>query len=40
MQGQTKTAADFKLLASAVNLARLAALGLTHNDARWTANTA
>ncbi len=40
VRGQTKTAADFKLLASAVNLARLAALGLTHNDARWTANTA
>jgi hypothetical protein len=40
VRGQTKTAADFKLLAGAVNLARLAALGLTHQDGAWAANTA
>jgi hypothetical protein len=33
MRGKTKIAADFSLLAAAVNLARLAALGLTHRDA-------
>jgi hypothetical protein len=37
MRGRSKIAADFKLLAGAVNLARLATLGLTrHNDA-WIA---
>lgn len=40
VRGQTKIDADFKLLAGAVNLARLAVLGLTHNGAGWTANTA
>jgi len=38
MRGRSKIAADFKLLAGAVNLARLATLGLTrHNDAWLTA---
>jgi DDE family transposase len=37
--GQTKVDADFTLLAGAVNLARLAVLGLTHNGAAWTAAT-
>jgi hypothetical protein len=40
VRGQTKIDADFKLLAGAVNLARLAVLGLTHNGAGWTAKTA
>ena len=40
VRGQTKTGADFKLLAGAVNLARLAVLGLTHTGAGWTASTA
>lgn len=40
VRGQTKTDADFKLLAGAVNLARLAVLGLTHTGAGWTASTA
>jgi len=39
MRGRSKIAADFKLLAGAVNLARLATLGLTrHNDAWITAS--
>jgi hypothetical protein len=36
----TKIDADFKLLASAVNLARLAVLGLSHQHGGWAANTA
>jgi len=41
VRGQTKVDADFALLAAAVNLARLAALGLTHRGgAGWAANTA
>lgn len=39
MRGLTKVAADFALLAAAVNLARLAALGLTHHGG-WTLNPA
>ena len=40
MRGQTKIDADFKLLAGAVNLARLATLKLTRSPTDWTANTA
>jgi hypothetical protein len=40
VRGQTKIDADFKLLAGAVNLARLAVLGLTHQHGGWAANTA
>jgi hypothetical protein len=36
VRGQTKIDADFKLLASAVNLARLAMLRLTRNGPDWT----
>jgi hypothetical protein len=39
VRGQTKVDADFSLLAAAVNLARLAALGLTHQGATCTAAT-
>jgi hypothetical protein len=39
VRDQTKVDADFSLLAGAVNLARLAVLGLTHNGAAWTAAT-
>jgi len=39
MRGQPKIDADFKLLASAVNLARLAALGLTRTSTGWATNT-
>ena len=39
VRGQTKIDADFSLLAAAVNLARLAVLGLTSQDAAWTAAT-
>jgi hypothetical protein len=35
VRGQTKVSADFALLAAAVNLARLAALGLTHTRTGW-----
>ena len=35
VRGQTKIAADFALLAAAVNLARLAVLGLHTHPARW-----
>ncbi len=35
VRGQTKIAADFSLLATAVNLARLAVLGLTHHNTGW-----
>jgi len=40
VRGQTKIDADFKLLAGAVNLARLAVLGLTRNGPGWTVQTA
>jgi hypothetical protein len=36
VRGQTKIDADFKLLAGAVNLARLAMLRLTRNGPDWT----
>lgn len=39
VRGQTKVDADFALLAGAVNLARLAVLGLTPHGAAWTAAT-
>jgi hypothetical protein len=35
VRGQVKAAADFALLAAAVNLARLALLGLTRHGGRW-----
>jgi len=39
MRGQLRVGADFNLLAAAVNLARLAALGLTHTPHRgWAPN--
>lgn len=40
VRGQTKVDADFKLLAGAVNLARLARLGLAHHAGAWAANRA
>jgi hypothetical protein len=40
VRGQTKVDADFALLAAAVNLARLATLGLTGHNGGWAANTA
>jgi hypothetical protein len=40
MRGQTKIDADFNLLASAVNLARLATLGLSLTPAGWAATSA
>ena len=40
MRVQTKIDADFALLGAAVNLARLAVLGLTHQTATWAANSA
>ena len=41
VRGQTRIGADFNLLAAAVNLARLATLGLTHTPRRgWTLNPA
>jgi Transposase DDE domain/Transposase domain (DUF772) len=39
VRGQVKVAADFALLAAAVNLARLAVLGLTHTSRTWAAPT-
>jgi len=39
VRGQTKVNADFALLAAAVNLARLATLGLTHQNGRWATHT-
>jgi len=36
VRGQAKVAADFALLAAAVNLARLAVLGVTGNNGHWT----
>ena len=40
VRGKPKVAADFQLLAAAVNLARLAVLGLTGQHGRWLASTA
>jgi hypothetical protein len=40
MRGTLRIAADFALLAAAVNLARLAKLGLAHNHGSWTLNPA
>lgn len=40
MRGQAKIDADFKLLAGAVNLARLTVLGLTRSSAGSAANPA
>jgi DDE family transposase len=40
MRGTTRIAADFTLLAAAVNLARLAKLGLAHIHGGWTLNPA
>ena len=39
VRGQVKVAADFALLAAAVNLARLAVLGLASRDGTWVAGT-
>jgi hypothetical protein len=38
MRGRLRVAADFTLLAAAVNLARLATLGLTHTYRGWAVN--
>jgi len=40
VRGHSKVDADFSLLAAAVNLARLATLGVTHHTGGWVANTA
>jgi hypothetical protein len=40
VRGHTKVYADFSLLAAAVNLARLATLGVTHQAGGWAASTA
>ena len=40
VRGKPKVAADFQLLAAAVNLARFAVLGLTGHHGRWQATTA
>jgi len=40
VRGQARVHADFALLATAVNLARLAALALTHTTTGWTPTTA
>lgn len=40
VRGTEKVDADFNLLAAAVNLARLAALGLTPHNGAWAANSA
>jgi hypothetical protein len=39
VRGHTKVDADFSLLAAAVNLARLATLGVTHHTGGWAVNT-
>ena len=39
VRGQLKVAADFALLAAAVNLARLAVLGLASRHGTWVTNT-
>ena len=40
VRGHTKVSADFTLLAAAVNLARLATLGVTPHAGGWAASTA
>ena len=40
VRGKPKVAADFALLAAAVNLARLAVLGLAAHDGGWAAQGA
>jgi len=40
VRGHTKVGADFNLLAAAVNLARLATLGVTHHPGGWAPSTA
>jgi hypothetical protein len=40
VRGHTKVDADFTLLAAAVNLARLATLGVTHHTSGWAVDTA
>ncbi|MGB0098234.1 MAG: transposase [Solirubrobacteraceae bacterium] len=40
VRGKPKVGADFQLLAAAVNLARLAMLGLTGQHGHWQATTA
>ena len=40
VRGKPKVSADLSLLAAAVNLARLAVLGLTSQHGRWQATTA
>jgi hypothetical protein len=40
VRGHTKVDADFTLLAAAMNLARLATLGVTHHTGGWAVNTA
>jgi hypothetical protein len=40
VRGHTKVDADFALLAAAVNLARLATLGVAHHTTGWTVSTA
>ena len=39
VRGKPKVGADFALLAAAVNLARLAMLGLAHHDGGWAVDT-
>jgi Transposase DDE domain len=39
VRGRTKVAADFSLLAAAINLARLGVLGLHRADGNWAAAT-
>ena len=39
VRGHTKVDADFSLLAAAVNLARLATLGVTHHTGGWALST-
>jgi hypothetical protein len=39
VRGNPKVSADFNLLAAAVNLARLAALGLANDHRGWAATT-
>jgi hypothetical protein len=40
VRGRLKVAADFSLLAAAVNLARLAVLGIARTGSGWTTATA
>jgi IS5 family transposase len=40
VRGRLKVGADFALLAAAVNLARLAVLGLASSGSAWTTRTA